>query len=260
MTPEQLNALQVEQQISTDNYNAINDRIQAIRNLAQDYLKATPEQQARAKWAMQQLMNEYSTLNWQINDAFWRMNAANENYNNAIAQQQAIQQQATVGAGQRRRQVIVPNTETVVPNEVPATPIDTSTTTPLTPFLPFTEANQKNNVEWLANQQALANNTFVPRQANVGNSTIWAYEWNYKTVNVPDFYSYNPKFNPYGNTKQITYVDNNLPANPNLVKSNYTTSKWYQPYTQSEIQAASRTAWAPTWIQNRINRFNTLSN
>lgn len=152
MTPEQLNAFQVEQQIATDNYTRMNDRMNAIRSAAQSYLNATPEQQAEAKTAMQQLMNEYNTLNWQINEAFWRMNAANENYNNAIAQQQAIQQQTTTPrAGQRRRTIVVPNTETVVSETVVpevTVPEQYQSTLPYSPYINPNTTNTNNNVKY----------------------------------------------------------------------------------------------------------------
>lgn len=89
----------------------MNERMNAIRDMAKDYLNATPEQQAKAKTAMQQLMNEYYTLGGQVNEAFGRMNAANENYNNAYTAFNTPAVQPTV----RRR--ITPNTNNQGINE-----------------------------------------------------------------------------------------------------------------------------------------------
>lgn len=118
MTQEEFNAIALENQVATDNYNNIKNRLNKINEVAQAYANATPEQQAKARWAMEQVLTEYNTLKQQQQDAFARLNTSSDNYTRALAlMNQPAPTPAQTWAWQRRRVISNP---TVNPNITPS--------------------------------------------------------------------------------------------------------------------------------------------
>lgn len=116
MTQEEFNAIALENQVATDNYNNIKNRLNKINEVAQAYANATPEQQAKARWAMEQVLTEYNTLKQQQQDAFARLNTSSDNYTRALAlMNQPAPAPTQTWAWQRRRTVKNQNIPTFQP-------------------------------------------------------------------------------------------------------------------------------------------------
>lgn len=115
-TQEQINAANVELQIANDNYAALANKYNRYQEAFKTYANATPEQQERARWAMQNLLNSYNQLRLDMYAAEDRINQAQNAVNNLNTY--VVPQSPSRGGGQRRRQVVVP--EVVVgPIETP---------------------------------------------------------------------------------------------------------------------------------------------
>lgn len=106
-TEEQINAANVELQIANDNYAALANKYNRYQEAFKTYANATPEQQERARWAMQNLLNSYNQLRLDMYAAEDRINQAQSAINNLNTY--VAPQSPSRGGGQRRRQVIPQN-------------------------------------------------------------------------------------------------------------------------------------------------------
>ena len=108
-TQEEMNAAKMELDIANDNYAALADKYNKYQNAFNAYINATPEQQIKAKWVMQEAFNAFQHLRldmYAAEDRIQRAQGVINSYNNAIADQST---QATTQWGQRRRQIPLTN-------------------------------------------------------------------------------------------------------------------------------------------------------
>lgn len=107
-TQEELNAANVELNIANDNYAQLVNKYNQYQNVFNAYVNATPEQQAKAKWAMQEALNAFQNLKLDMYTAENRIQQAQNrvnSYNETIANQSAPQPVV------KRRTVTPPNPE-----------------------------------------------------------------------------------------------------------------------------------------------------
>lgn len=92
-TQEQINAAQMELDIANDNYAKLADKYNRYQRIFQSYANATPEQQERAKTAMQAALKDYQQLRLDMYATEDRIAQAQNVMNNINAQllQQPIQ-------------------------------------------------------------------------------------------------------------------------------------------------------------------------
>ena len=81
-TQEELNAAQVELDIANDNYAKMADRYNKYQKVFQSYANASPEVQARAKWAMQEALADFEQLKLNMYAAEDRIQQAQNTVNN----------------------------------------------------------------------------------------------------------------------------------------------------------------------------------
>lgn len=107
-TQEQINATNVELQIANDNYAALANKYNRYQEAFKTYANATPEQQERARWAMQNLLNSYNQLRLDMYAAEDRINQAQSAVNNLNTY---VAPQSPSRGGWQRRRTVVPQNE-----------------------------------------------------------------------------------------------------------------------------------------------------
>lgn len=187
-TEEQINAANVELQIANDNYAALANKYNRYQEAFKTYANATPEQQERARWAMQNLLNSYNQLRLDMYAAEDRINQAQSAINNLNTY--VAPQSPSRGGGQRRRQVIVP--------EVVVEPIETPQEVVVETPISWGEANIVAQpitfpAPQTVRQAAAEYNTFTPRFVNNNTWTITNPYANFVNPNLVTPYTPRPK-------------------------------------------------------------------
>ena len=108
-TQEELNAAQVELDIANDNYAKLAERYNRFQNVFKAYANATPEQQAKAQWVMQNALKAFDDLKLSMYAAEDRIQQAQNtvnNYNEIINNQPAQKTYQWVYTATPERQII----------------------------------------------------------------------------------------------------------------------------------------------------------
>ena len=166
-TQEELNAAQVELDIANDNYAKMADRYNKYQKVFQSYANASPEVQARAKWAMQEALADFEQLKLNMYAAEDRIQQAQNtvnNYNEIIANQPV---QTTAPWGRRQ----IPTTTNEISPEVITTPEATV----------ISETSQRGepvilSTGFVPSQSMINTQTWLPWTLSAGE---WVTAWEY---------------------------------------------------------------------------------